>query len=542
MARVASDIGGTYRMLESKPMRSTAAFGALAFVLCSLPPSALANGRFPEAQRLLEHPTDANRLYLTGTYGLLFTEDRGSNWYYVCESVFALRFLEGNPLLEVLSDGTLVGGIRETLNRSTDCGCSWSPKLAEPELENVFDISVDSNGTLVALVQDITTPPARFYLAESIDRGESWQRFSDLPSDTIFGYTVDIAPSDPERLYASITTSANPTGLLLASDDRGKTWDPHPIPGPTSDSHPYIAAVSASDPDVVYVRTDSSDSSAEFAAQDALYVTLDAGVSFEAILQHQAKLLGFALSPDGSTVLAGYGDPLTPGLSTNYDEFGIYKASTSDHVFARIADRAVSCLRWTGSGLYACVADLPYAPSPDLALGFAPNADFTLATADPLMPLLDHENVKGPTACTAAACAETWSLGLEGTVAVCQALGADCDADASGNTLMCPVDPGDGGAGGEAGATTGGSGGSAGASNGGVSNGGTSTGGANTSGGAGDTSGSGGNAGTRSDGNGDAESSCGCRHPRADGTRHLGFPITVLVVIALALRRDRRRR
>ena len=520
-------------------MRFTAAFGALAFVLCALPASALANGRFPEAQRLLEHPSDPNRLYLTGTYGLLLTEDRGVSWYYVCESVFALRFLEGDPLLEVLSDGTLVGGIRETLNRSTDCGCSWSPKLAEPELENVFDISVDSNGTLVALVQDVTTPPARFYLAESTDRGESWQRFSDLPTDTILGYTVDVAPSDTQRLYASITTSTNPTGLLLVSDDRGKTWDPRPIPGPTSDSHPYIAGVSASDPDVVYVRTDSSDSSAAFAAQDALYVTPDAGVSFEAILQHQAKLLGFALSPDGTTVLAGYGDPLTPGLSTNYDEFGIYKASASDHVFERIADEAVSCLRWTGSGLYACLADLPYAPSPDLALGFAPNADFTLAMAAPLTALLDHENVKGPTACTAAACTETWSMGLEGTVAVCQALGADCDADTTSNTLTCPADPGEGGAGGEAGGTTGGSSGSAGASNGGAS-GGTNTGGANTSGGAGDTSGSGGSAGTRSGGNGDSdsESSCGCRHPRAPSTGlPLGSISAVLGILAAVLRR-----
>jgi MYXO-CTERM domain-containing protein len=523
-------------------MRFLAALGALALVLCA-PPRVLANGRYPEAQRLLEHPSDPNRLYLTGTYGLLLTEDRGANWYYVCESVFALGFLEGDPLFEVLADGTLVGGIRETLNRSTDCGCSWSPKLAEPELENVFDISLDSDGTLVALVQDITTPQARFYLTESTDRGETWQRFSELPSDTILGYTVDVAPSDTERLYASITTSANPTGLLLASDDRGRTWDPHPIPSPTSDSHPYIAAVSASDPDSVYVRTDSSDSSAEFAAQDALYVTRNAGESFEAILQHQAKLLGFALSPDGGTVLAGYGDPLTPGRSTNYDEFGIYKASTTDHVFERISDEAVSCLRWTGSGVYACVADLPYAPSPDLALGFAPNSDFTLATADPLTPLLDHENVQGPTACTATACMETWSMGLEGTVAVCQALGAECDANTSGNTLTCPVDPGDGGAGGEAGSATGGSAGTAGASSGGAS-GATNTGGANESGSAGDASGSGGNAGTPSGGNGDrdAESGCGCRHPSEHPSRSAAIALAALVAATSMLRRKTRRR
>ena len=243
------------------------------------------------------------------------------------------------------------------------------------------------------------------------------------------------------------------------------TWDERPIPGSSPLISPYIAAVSPTDPDVVYVRTDHWDTTTEFAAQDSLLVSGDAGGTFREILHRQARLLGFALSPDGGTVLAGYGDPIIAGRSTNFDDFGIYRASTTDFAFERIADEAVSCLRWTATGVYACVADVPDAPSPELALGFAPNADFTLADTSPLSVLLDNEDVKGPLACTGAVCEETWSMGLEGSVSVCQALGADCEADFSANVLSCSAGPG--GAGGEAGTGgTPGTGGTAGSSGG----------------------------------------------------------------------------
>ena len=261
-------------------MRFVAALGAVALALAAPSSRALANGRFPESQRLLEHPSDPNRLYLTGTWGMLLTHDRGQNWYYVCESAFALEYVEGDPLLEVLAGGELVGGIRQSLNTSTDCGCSWSAGLAESEMENVFDVSLGSDGILVALVQDIAASPARFRLFESSDRGTTWQKFSDLPADVITGYTVDIAPTDPTRLYVSATSTTDDGGTLYVSKDRGANWDGYPIPSTSTRIHPFIAAVSPTNADVVYVRTDDWDTSLEIAAQDALLVTSDGGGTF----------------------------------------------------------------------------------------------------------------------------------------------------------------------------------------------------------------------------------------------------------------------
>jgi hypothetical protein len=189
----------------------------------------------------------------------------------------------------------------------------------------------------------------------------------------------------------------------------------------------------------VFVRTRVTDDTADFTAQDALLVTTDAGAHFNEVLHRQAMLLGFALSPDGSRVLAGYGDSITAGISTNPDDLGIYSASTSTLVFSKILSATVTCLRWTPRGVYACTAqDTVQVPTPGMSVGFAPNADFTLQDANPLTPLLDLHQVLGPLGCTAATCAESWQTGADAGVAVCQQFGADCNA-ASSSDISCPV-------------------------------------------------------------------------------------------------------
>src|SRR5688572_29394926 len=109
-----------------------------------------ANGRFPEAQKLIEDPRDPNRLLLAGTYGILSTRDRGQNWHYLCEQAFALELVEGDPLLELLPDGALLSGITDTLTRSVDCGCAWTAVLGEPEPEYLRDVTVERSGSRAA--------------------------------------------------------------------------------------------------------------------------------------------------------------------------------------------------------------------------------------------------------------------------------------------------------------------------------------------------------------------------------------------------------
>src|SRR5262249_55433250 len=91
-----------------------------------LSPSALANGRFPRAEKLIENPNNSNELEVAATYGLLKTDDR-KNWYYVCEMAFAFQAgFTGDPLFGIMSDEALLLGTDDTLALSRDRGCDWT--------------------------------------------------------------------------------------------------------------------------------------------------------------------------------------------------------------------------------------------------------------------------------------------------------------------------------------------------------------------------------------------------------------------------------
>ena len=423
-----------------------------------------ANGRFPEALKLVEHPGNPNRLYLTATYGLLVTEDRGRNWYTICEQSFALKFIEGNPLLEVLPDGSLIGAIFDTLNRSSDCGCSWQTTLAASEPETVVDITVDrSNGAILALAQDTTTFPPRAAVHESTDGGRTWRKLSDLPAEVVNVLTIDVAPSDSSRVYVSgMRTAGGPSpGVVLVSTDHAVSWQARDLGAPAN-AYPYIAAVHPANPDRIFVRNDEWDDSGEYAANDSLLYSEDGGRTWRELIRRAAKLFGFALSADGATVLVGYGDPQWAGGSTtNPDDYGIYKASTAALAFDKIFFGAISCLGWTPTGVYACIVENhPNVPTPGMSLGFAPNADFTLATPSPMTSLLSVKNVRGPLGCTASLCLGNWTTGTEGVAPLCDVLQASCAITPTNSGLSCAAPP-DAGASGQAGASGGGGSGAA---------------------------------------------------------------------------------
>jgi MYXO-CTERM domain-containing protein len=425
-------------------MRYAWALLVMLFVFGAAPP-ARANGRFPESLRLLEDPRNPEHLVLAGTFGLLVSHDRGKNWYYVCEEAFALAFLEGDPMLEIMPDGTILSGIFETLNRSSDCGCTWQTTLAAATSETVLDISVDGNAaqTVLALVSETPAQagPAKWRLDESTDGGKTWHKLADLPSSIAVAYTIDIAPSDPTRLYISALSRGESGSLnvLLVSKNRGATWEANTFPTAPIDEQPFIGLVHPTNPDVLFVRTDQWLPDVNPSANDALFVSTDGGKTWRETLRKGGKLFGVQLSPDGKTVVAGYGDPRqASGRSTETADLGIYKASTTDYAFQKIYDGPTSCLRWTKAGLYSC--NIQYFPDgvfEDFALGLAPNADFALGSK-PFTTLLNLKDVRGPLTCVQTACKTTWASGTNGAPAVCEAFRANCDGG-GGSPGACTV-------------------------------------------------------------------------------------------------------
>jgi hypothetical protein len=419
-------------------------------LLLTLAPDAVANGRFPRAQRVLEDPDDPSRLVVGATYGMLVTEDGGASWHVVCESSFA-----GVPLgsfdcmFDRVEGGALLASFGDAMARAEAPYCDFSRVLGGDMQNRVVDFSVlpSAPSDVLAIVTRRVDGSGASALARSTDGGKSFDELgAELPLVENFAVTVDRAPSLPSRVYVSGVDAANQS-LLLVSDDGGGTFEARPIPDVPGDALPYIAAVHPDQPDTVFVRTDGygDDGFGVRNADDALFATRDAGRSWQRLLRTGAKLYGFTLSPSGDRVLAGFGDPRD--VTIDPEALGVYSASVEPDAigdFSHLTTEAVSCLKWTARGLYVCATDFEVG----FHLGFREDADLTGGLAS-FTRLLELPKVLGPLECppatSGARCAEDWST-------TCTAFGASC-AGAAGTGGAAG-----GGAAGTGGAATGGSG------------------------------------------------------------------------------------
>src|SRR5262252_4905785 len=304
---------------------------ALVLALAMAVPSvARANGRFPRAERLVEDPRDPQHLILGATYGLLTTHDRGRSWSYICEASFSgIDQYVGDPLVDLAEDGTLLVGVQIGINVSSDLGCSFTQAFGGPgKYVPDFAVAEGSSPSIVAVVAASEEGGVVVRVVESTDQARTFHSLG-VPLPIGVAYTIDVAPSDANRLYVSGLTKSN-APVLLVSTDRGSTWSSHAITS-GADERPYIAAIDPHDSQKVYVRTVSSTSDNGLAASnDALFVTNDGGASWREVFRAPAQALGFALSPDGSTVLIGYGDPMDGDLVIDSSVLGIYRSSTTE--------------------------------------------------------------------------------------------------------------------------------------------------------------------------------------------------------------------
>jgi MYXO-CTERM domain-containing protein len=336
---------------------------------------ALANGALPAVSQLLTDPAAPDHLYLRSTFGLLVTSDGGANWDWLCEEGMGYQDLE--PPMVILPGGSILLATPDGVSRSDPSGCDFG--RAEGLDQTVVDLSripaEPGSAVAVSLAGAVST------LWISTDEGRSFTPVGE-PIQGLLASTVDVAASNPKVIYLSGLDGTQ--GVLLRSKDRGKTFETFPVPNTTTGRRPYIAAVSPEDEATVYVRL--------VGVRGELQVTRDGGKSFTTVLETTIAVKGFALSPDGSTVLA----------SNDFD--GTFRAKTSDHAFERIACGGHACLSWSDSGLFGCGDDMVdgyiVGRSDDLGASFG--------------RVLDMPCVRGPLACDpstsiGAACPLAWT-------------------------------------------------------------------------------------------------------------------------------------
>ena len=398
--------------------------------------TALGNGRFPRAQRLIQDAAEPSRLALYGTYGLVTSTDAGQSWSYVCEGATG-PFAGEAPLLELLESGRIVLSSEVGLRGSAFPACEWRG-LLEPALpDTVQDITREPTnraGLWALLSEPEVNVGFRAALTRSDDGGETWSERLPVPGEVLAQpLTVDVARAAPERLYLSGLDDAK-NGVIARSDDSGQSWRAFPLARLAASEMPYLAAVDERDAERIFVRTDVlKEHEGQLQPDDAFLFSADGGENFTRVLSRRAKLLGFALSPDGETIVLGYGDPVLFAYTVEPEQSGLYRLRTADLIadpttaaskLAKIFAGSVTCLRWTEQGLYACVAQAEQG----FELGRASDAEFSLSDARPFTPLLDLRALT-PLACAPESSAAKCETDMNsGWPAVCGKLGADCDA------------------------------------------------------------------------------------------------------------------
>jgi MYXO-CTERM domain-containing protein len=464
-------------------IRLPSVLALLGVVTCAS--SVFANGRFPNAQQL--RSLDGETLVVAGTYGMLVTTNGGVDFAYQCESELFGKPTGSytvDPLLELGPDGAIYSGSLHGLRVSRDRGCSFEPEPSLPrnwsffELErpegaesgHVVDVCRRGAGpdapvlALVAILDD-TSQAREYRLYETDARGVFGVVGEPISVSLLdFGLTLEVAPSDPDRVYVTGTLRNDP--VLVVSDDGGASFRSNPLvfADPDTVLGAYLGAVSPSDPDRVYLRVARRVPGEDglYERDDSLSVSDDGGNSVSEVLRARANLLGFAVSPDGEVVLAGYGDPRVDETLSSPAAVGLYRAGAHELVFEQvISDIDVSCLRFMNDGLYVCALERdPLGLEPTLT------ADFHLAfhagsgapsSAAELMPLLKLRNVRGPPDWTdgrTTACAAEWLNGDPAApvpTGTCARLNA-CEDDTrlSEGALSCGEPGGAGGASGAA--------------------------------------------------------------------------------------------
>jgi len=341
-------------MLRSGQAIGRAAVSVSVTVFALLVPElARANGAFPAVSQLVPDPADADHLVLRTTFGLLVTRDRGATWDWLCEA--GAGYLDVEPPMAVLPGGVILLGLPEGVSRSSASGCSFErAKGIDAIVYDLARVPSEPDGAVA-----ISGSGTDAQLWRSVDAGKSFAPAGDVIADFL-PTTVDVAATDSNAIYASGVSGTS--GVLLRSSDGGQSFKRFVVPGATATRRPFIAAVDPRDADTVYVRLDAPSAA-------PLEVTHDGGKSFVTPLTTTVPAAGFAISPDGSTVI----------VSNAYD--GTFRAATDTLEFEKVACSGPTCLSFNEAGLFGCgdqfVHGFVVGRSDDLGASFQRLVDLT---------------------------------------------------------------------------------------------------------------------------------------------------------------------
>ena len=315
-------------------------------------PGLLANGRFPAADQLIIDPSDPNHIVVRTTFGFVESRDGGKQWLWTCEDLIG-RIANTDPPFTVTGDGSVVVAVPfEGVSVTHDHGCTWT-KAPEPLAGQLaVDVTLEPNdpASLVVLTSTNdtpdggTTPEFRNLVVESKDNGVTWTLLGTPLARDFIASTIEIARSDPNRIYASGVYGEPLKAAIGRSEDGGKTWTRALVPSGEL-GNVYISAIDPRNADRLFVRVLSPPELGTNAQATTLLESSDKGSTWREVAHTGDAMLGFAISPDGSSL--AYGSVAQ----------GIF-VGPSGGPMIKVSDVQNRCLTWSPAGLYVCGTDL----------------------------------------------------------------------------------------------------------------------------------------------------------------------------------------
>ncbi len=300
------------------------------------------NGRFPQAGYVVSGPGALGDVVLVrATFGLVVSDDGGQRFRFHCEDAFEASEVF-DPAVAVSGTGALMVGLADGLMLARD----WCAPRRVEDLRNqsVTDLATDLTGRTVfaALVSRDATPVSR--VARSTDAGEHFEVPREGVNDVRF-VTVDVAPSDGRRIYATGAVGVGAEPALFRSDDMGVTWRRSPARFGDA-SGVFVAAVDPRRAEVLYLRSSSGALSIDGGSgggASVLYRSDDGGDTLREVARTVGPMRGFALSGDGRSVWIAGPNP-ADGLRRS-DDGGPWET---------LAREPLECLRWHAGTLWMC--------------------------------------------------------------------------------------------------------------------------------------------------------------------------------------------
>jgi hypothetical protein len=321
------------------------ACGPAALILLLAAAPVLANGRLPGAGQVARDPGRPPLAAVRSTFGLLLTQDAGQSWRWVCET--GATYADVTDPFLLYSDGRLLLATSTGLAGATD-PCNFSHVEGLFGERPAIDLSrrPSDPATVWALTQDLVGPR----VSRSLDGGLTWADVGGLlpgmATDTAapLAQTLDVAPSDPQRLYATGVLLPQGLSVLWRSNDGGLSWQLRGLPA-AGGAVDFLGAIDPQDPERVYLRR-------LIDGGGSVWTSPDGGASWHQLWSGDRIPAGLALAPDGKQLAIA-----TPGRASDQSPGDLWRIELPAGKTTHLPGLGGTCLTWTTDGLWQCGAE-----------------------------------------------------------------------------------------------------------------------------------------------------------------------------------------